>query len=96
MKKLLLVGVLLVGAAPAHAADCSNRFCDPNEFEQYDKQPWVYETDVPNWWTPTGKGTYWDQNAPTLADAPSWLKYPLQQPRWHSVGRVRRGQLWER
>lgn len=80
---LLLTGMLL-GAAPAYAYDlpqdyldaladavpdyCANHFCHRQE-------------EIPNWWTPHGKGTYWDNFAPTMADAPRWLKYPPQQQR---------------
>ena len=48
---------------------CADHFCS--------------QQDVPNWWTPHGKGTYWDWNAPTMADAPSWLKYPTKRQSWH-------------
>jgi hypothetical protein len=98
---LLLTGILLLAAAPAHAhydlpkgyldavADavgdyCVHHFCQPGIATQ---------EAIPNWWTPRGTGTYWDWNAPTLADAPSWLKYPIKQHSWRTVGRVRRSRL---
>ena len=67
MKKLLIAGMMLTFSAPANATDCANHFCNPDEYR-------AYQYTIPNWWTPYGKGTYWDPGAPTMDDAPSWLK----------------------
>ena len=82
-----------VSCAPAWARyDLPQDYLDalPGAVSDYCDHHFCRQNTVPNWWTPQGKGTYWEQNAPTMADAPSWLKYPMKQQSWHTVGRVRR------
>ena len=84
MRVTVLAGMILLLAAPAYANDhCVDHFCSPEE--------WTRAAEVPNWWTSRGTGTYWDWNAPTMADAPSWLK---RRTRRHELPGNPHSMLW--
>ena len=86
MSVTVLAGILLLLAAPAYAeVRWSNKKPLGQDWEQqaYEAVHGGDGIEVPNWWTPHGTGTYWDWNAPTMSDAPNWLKRPQPKTRRH-------------
>jgi hypothetical protein len=83
MKRLLFAGAMFVVATAVHAdTDSEGFWVGPRYYwpdgnmstTVYDKRNRAY--------------TYLDRSEPTMADLPSWLRYPPKPP-WRVIGRSR-------
>jgi hypothetical protein len=87
VKRLLFAGVLSLAVSVAHA-DYATTAADADQagFWVGDNYYWPDGNTYYN--RRTRAYTWLDRSVPTMADAPSWLRYPMR-PRWQVIGRSR-------